>query len=264
MDDLTVKSVDVFGSSVIAAKDNSGTIWVGIKWMCQGMGMSEGQWKRQITNIQKDLLLKKAGSNLILPTNGGEKDVFCLKNDYLPIWLAKISINPNIQKNNPELADRLLEYQLKAKDILAAAFLPQQESTPQTLQSQIRTIAQGTDELYQRVEGVEGRIQDLENTMNLDHGQQRQLEKAVNKTVINILGGKESNAYKEISRKVFCECNGNLKDYFHVNARGDVPRKRYEEALAYAQKWRPCINTQMLIEQYNAQQSLTFEGGAQP
>lgn len=264
MDDLTVKSVDVFGSSVIAAKDNSGTIWVGIKWMCQGMGMSEGQWKRQITNIQKDLLLKKAGSNLILPTNGGEKDVFCLKNDYLPIWLAKISITPNIQKNNPELADRLLEYQLKAKDILAAAFLPQQESTPQTLQSQIRTIAQGTDELYQRVEGVEGRIQDLENTMNLDHGQQRQLEKAVNKTVINILGGKESNAYKEISRKVFCECNGNLKDYFHVNARGDVPRKRYEEALAYAQKWRPCINTQMLIEQYNAQQSLTFEGGAQP
>lgn len=135
-----------------------------------------------------------------------------------------------------------------------------QQTPPQTLQSQIRTIAQGTDELYQRVEGVEGRIQDLENTMNLDHGQQRQLEKAVNKTVISVLGGKESNAYKAIGRKVFCECNGNLKDYFKVNARGDVPRKRYEEALAYAEKWRPCINTQMLIEQYNAQQSLDLDG----
>lgn len=128
----------------------------------------------------------------------------------------------------------------------------QEESTKQKIQ----LLAQGTTELYQRVECVEERIKGLEDTMNLDHGQQRQLEKAVNKTVINVLGGKESDAYKQIGRKVFCECNGNLKDYFRVNARGDVPRKRYEEALTYAEKWRPCTNTHMLIEQYNAQQRL--------
>lgn len=107
-----------------------------------------------------------------------------------------------------------------------------------------------------KVELLDGRIKTLENTMNLDHNQQRQLEKAVNRTVMEVLGGKESNAYHEIGRKVFAECNGNLKDYFHVNARGDVPRKRYEEAITYAEKWRPCTNTQMMIEQYNAQQRL--------
>ena len=99
--------------------------------------MSEGQWKRQITNIQKDLLLKKAGSNLVLPTGGGEKEVFCLKNDYLPIWLAKISITPKIQKENPDLADKLLDYQLKAKDILAEAFLSKQEP-PTSVAGQIQ------------------------------------------------------------------------------------------------------------------------------
>lgn len=133
----------------------------------------------------------------------------------------------------------------------------QQKST----QEQIALIAQGTTELYQRVEGVESRIKDLEETMTLDHGQQYFLEKTVNKTVLYVLGSKESNAYKSIGRKVFAECNGDLKSYFKVNARGNVPKKRYEEAVRYAENWKPCTNTQMLIEQYNAQQSLNLKGG---
>lgn len=39
------------------------------------------------------------------------------------MWLAKITISKKMEKEHPELADKLLEYQLKAKDILAAAFL---------------------------------------------------------------------------------------------------------------------------------------------
>lgn len=122
-----------------------------------------------------------------------------------------------------------------------------------TLQQQIQTIAQGTTELYQRVEVVETRIKDLEETMTLDYGQQAVLGQAVNKTVINHLGGKESPAYKPIGRKVFAECNGDLKRYFKVNARSNVPKKRYEEAVAYAENWKPSTNTTLLISQYNAQ-----------
>lgn len=51
--DFMVKSVDVLGDTIMAAKDNDDTIWAGVRWMCQGMGMSDGQYKRQITNIQK-------------------------------------------------------------------------------------------------------------------------------------------------------------------------------------------------------------------
>lgn len=142
------------------------------------------------------------------------------------------------------------------------AISEKKQAPPLTLKEQVQTIAASTVELYEKVENVEGRIKYLENTMNLDHGQQRKLEKAVNKTVLDVLGGKESNAYKQIGRKVFAECNGNLKDYFKVNARGDVPRKRYEEALQYAENWKPCTNTMMMIEQYNAQQSFNFKGGA--
>lgn len=100
------------------------------------------------------------------------------------------------------------------------------------------------------------RIEHLENNMTLDYGQQRSLEDAVNKTVMEAVGGKESNAYKSISRKVFSECNRDLKHYFNVNARNNVPKKRFDEAVEYANNWKPCTNTMMLIRDYNAQQTL--------
>lgn len=95
------------------------------------------------------------------------------------------------------------------------------------------------------------RVTALENTTTIDHGQQRVLENTVNKTVISVLGGKESNAYKEIGRKVFAECNRDLKNYFKVNSRDDVPKLRYEDALKYAEDWKPCENTAMMISDCN-------------
>lgn len=100
------------------------------------------------------------------------------------------------------------------------------------------------------------RIEHLENNMTLDYGQQRVLEDAVNKTVTEVLGGKTSCAYEEIGRKVFAECNRDLKHYFNVNARANVPRKRFDEAVEYASNWKPCTNTVIRIQNYNAQQTL--------
>ena len=57
-------------------------------------------------------------------TGNSDSDVLCLILDYLPLWLAKISITPTMKRENPELVNRLIEYQLKAKDALAKAFLP--------------------------------------------------------------------------------------------------------------------------------------------
>ena len=103
------------------------------------------------------------------------------------------------------------------------------------------------------IDNHEERIANLENNMTIDYGQQRVLEDTVNKTVIDILGGKSSCAYKEVSRKVFAECNRDLKHYFDVNARNNVPKIRFEEAVEYARNWKPCTNTMMMISDCNAQ-----------
>lgn len=102
----------------------------------------------------------------------------------------------------------------------------------------------------------EERLSKLENTMNIDYGQQRVLEKEVAKVVIESLGGKDSNAYREVSKKIFSECNHDIKDYFHVNSRNNIPRLKFEEAIDYIRSWTPCSNTRMLIRDCNAQMAL--------
>lgn len=100
---------------------------------------------------------------------------------------------------------------------------------------------------------IDNRVTDLENHMTIDYGQQTVLGDEVNKAVLDALGGKYSNAYNEIGKKVFAECNRDLKHYFHVNARNNVPKRRFEEAVQYIQRWRPCTNTQIQIRDCNAQ-----------
>ena len=103
------------------------------------------------------------------------------------------------------------------------------------------------------IDDVSGRVTKLENTMNIDYGQQRILEKEVSKVVIESLGGKDSNAYREISKKVFSECNHDIKDYFSVNSRNNIPRLKFEDAIDYIRSWTPCSNTRMAIRECNAQ-----------
>ena len=102
------------------------------------------------------------------------------------------------------------------------------------------------------IDDVSGRVTKLENTMNIDYGQQRVLEKEVASVVIESLGGKDSSAYRKIAKKVFSECNRDVKDYFHVNSRNNIPRLRFDNAVDYIKNWTPCINTRMLIKELNA------------
>lgn len=102
----------------------------------------------------------------------------------------------------------------------------------------------------------EERISHLENTMNLDYGQQQELKNAVNKQVITVLGGKKSNAYLEIGKKVFSECNHDIQDYFNVNSRNNIPRLRFAEAMEYVRGWEPGNNTKIAIRICNDQSNL--------
>ena len=100
---------------------------------------------------------------------------------------------------------------------------------------------------------MDERVTTLENTMTIDYAQQQALGEAVNYVVIDALGGKGSDAYKEIGKKVFSECNRDLKRYFQVNARNNVQKKRFNEAIEYVQHWQPCTNTQIAIKECNSQ-----------
>lgn len=103
------------------------------------------------------------------------------------------------------------------------------------------------------IDGHEERITHLENTMTIDYEQQQELKKTVNKRVIEVLGGKKALAYKEMSKKVFSECNHDIQDYFRVNSRNNIPTKRYQEAVEYVEGWNPSNNTILEIRSCNVE-----------
>lgn len=101
----------------------------------------------------------------------------------------------------------------------------------------------------------EKRISALETNMTVDYEQQRALRRAVNRVVVEALGGKTSPAYLDKSTrcKVYSECNKDAPDWFHVNSISNVPRKDFDNAIAYIEQWRPCANTVMMIQNVNSQ-----------
>ena len=99
----------------------------------------------------------------------------------------------------------------------------------QNLSTEMKAILMHDEKIMK----IDQRVTGLENTMTIDYGQQKVLGDCVNRVVIDALGGKDSEAYREIGKKVFSECNRDLKNYFHVNARNNVPKKRFDEAVEY-------------------------------
>lgn len=102
------------------------------------------------------------------------------------------------------------------------------------------------------VDDHENRIEHLENTMTIDYGRQQELKKSVNKIVIEVLGGKKAPAYKEMSKKVFTECNRDIQDYFRVNSRNNIPVLQFDAAISYVDAWNPSNNTILEIRSCNA------------
>lgn len=118
--------------------------------------------------------------------------------------------------------------------------------------------------LDDRTQKQEQRLTALENTMTVDYNQQRVLRKSISRSVICALGDESAPAYidNHVRSKVYSECNHDVQDWFRVNSVGNIPRKRFDEAVEYIQRWKPSTNTVMLIQQTNGQTSL-FEMGAQ-
>lgn len=163
MHGLAVKDVE-FNGAMLRAAQIEDIVWVGVKWICDGLGLSEDRGKYERKKIQKDLVLSKGVNFYPLGTDNANSDVLCLMLEYLPLWLAKISITPTMKKENPELADRLVEYQLKAKDVLAEAFLPKrkEEIVPAVRNNMIQIPIPEVPNYAEEFEILYAKLDDLE------------------------------------------------------------------------------------------------------
>lgn len=238
-----VKEIPFNGSTLLGIKDQNGQVWLAIRKTCTDIGLSDGQTRRQLSNLKDDLIFKKAITNLRYPSNGGEQETTCINEKFVTLWLAKISLTPSMQKKNPEAVQKLLEYQLEAADVLHKAFYETEEQKD-AFHSKL-----GLDG---RIEGMQVQINNMENmlceqmekletvmdNMTLTTVQQGRLQRAVKDRINYLLGGAHSKEYKENSRLYFINIWNGLKEKFKCGSRWqDLNPKYYDEAFDYISLW---------------------------
>ncbi|HLO11180.1 MAG TPA: phage antirepressor N-terminal domain-containing protein [Pseudoneobacillus sp.] len=179
---LMIKEVHFNNDNLLAIKDKENEkVYVAVRFVCDNLGMTEGQQHHQTTKISEDIVLSQGVRKIVLPTKGGNQEVICLELDYLPLWLAKM--NAGIVKDTAT-REKLISYQLKAKDVLAAAFV---ENKPMCIEDLIimqatalKEMRQQVNDLEQKVTAVTHRINSLDN-VNITGDPRQKLNNMVRK-----------------------------------------------------------------------------------
>lgn len=100
---------------------------------------------------------------------------------------------------------------------------------PMTTAQKIQLLAQGNDELNERVDKVETKIYTLENDMPLYGCEIEDIQRHVKRRVVDILGGKQSESYHDpsIRNKAFSDIWNQLKREFGCVSTYKSIKRRY-------------------------------------
>lgn len=131
-----------------------------------------------------------------------------------------------------------------------------QARIPMTIPEQIKLLAQGNVELNQRVDGLEDRIDKIELDLPLLPIEAEEIVRAVKKKGIEVLGTKQSPAYKDrgLRQKVYNDIYSNLKHNFNdVRSYKAMRRRDAEKAVQVVNNYNPPLFLSELIQQANAQ-----------
>lgn len=135
---------------------------------------------------------------------------------------------------------------------------------PKDTDGKIALLAQGHTELSERVNGLEERFDKFEKELPLMPDAADDVSDAVKKRGVEILGGKESNAYNNrgLRQKLYNNLYANLKYNFKVRKYKQIKNQQKEDALRIIAKYEPPYFLQSEIDNENAQGKLNFKENA--
>lgn len=232
---MTKIQVFEYQSNKVRTVDMDGAPWFVLKDVCEVLGL--GNSRMVSDRLDED---EKGVSKI--DTLGGVQNVTIINESGL--------YNVILRSDKPEAKP--------FRKWVTSEVLPSIRKTGSYTMPKLSKEMQALFLLDQRTVQQDARLTALENTMTVDYGQQQTLKKAVGRVVVEALGGKTAPAYIDphVRGKLFSECNRDVQDWFRVNSVCNVPRKRYDEALDYIQRWKPSTNSVMEVQNINAQTSL--------
>lgn len=108
-------------------------------------------------------------------------------------------------------------------------------------------------EIKLRLNTVTEDVESLKNEVDLSRYQKAKLSGLVRKNVMDAVGGKKSNAYREIYRTAIAEHWREIKSHFQVASYEEIPKLKFDEAMEIAAMWHPSASLAFDIKQLNTQ-----------
>lgn len=134
-------------------------------------------------------------------------------------------------------------------------------SKPLTTSEQIRLLAQGNTELTERVDKIEDKITSIEEETPLYGCEIEEVQKHVRKKGIEVLGGKDSEAYKNgsIRSSVYSDIYKQLKREFGcVTTYKSIRRKYIDNVHKFIDDYTLPMALAEQVKEANAQISMSF------
>lgn len=189
------------------------------------------------------------------------------KMKYIPIGdVYRLIVKASSQSNNEEIKEKAGRFEsLVFDEILPKIHKTGSYGTPRTIPEQIRLLAQGNVELNQRVDEVtedvktvKEEMQEIKDNLPILPLEADNIVKAVNRRGVEVLGGKESSAYKDrgLRQRVYNDLYANLKHNFDVRTYKAIRRKDADKALQIVNEYKPPLFLTDQIENANAQQRI--------
>lgn len=169
----------------------------------------------------KERLNEKGVRSIPTLTKGGEQKL---------LYINESNLYKTIFQSRKESAERFTEW-------VTSEVLPQIRKTgsygmPKTTGGQIQLLAQGYTELEQKVNDIKDDVSELKENVPLYSRDIDEIQQHVKRRVVNILGGKQSEAYRDnsIRHKTFSDIWTQLKrEYGCVSTYKSIKRKYIDD-----------------------------------
>lgn len=195
----------------------------------------------------KERLNEKGVRSIPTLTKGGEQKL---------LYINESNLYKTIFQSRKENAERFTEW--VTSEVLPSIRKTGSYGVPKTTGGQIQLLAQGYTELEQKVNDIKDDVSELKENVPLYSCDIDEIQQHVKRRVVNILGGKQSEAYRDnsIRHKTFSDIWTQLKrEYGCVSTYKSIKRKYIDDVHEFIDCYVVPKYLDELIQDANAQQS---------
>ena len=195
----------------------------------------------------KERLNEKGVRSIPTLTKGGEQKL---------LYINESNLYKTIFQSRKESAERFTEW--VTSEVLPSIRKTGSYGMPKTTGGQIQLLAQGYTELEQKVNDIKDDVSELKENVPLYSCDIDEIQQHVKRRVVNILGDKQSEAYRDnsIRHKTFSDIWTQLKrEYGCVSTYKSIKRKYIDDVHEFIDCYVVPKYLDELIQDANAQQS---------